>query len=107
MEIFQNLFNVIESRKGASPEESYTAFLMSKGIGSINDKITEEAGEVCEAALEGKREHIIYEICDLLYHMFVLAGCCNISLEEIASELERRFGKSGLEEKAERREEAE
>ena len=100
--IFEELFTVILQRKQASPEESYVAKLMHKGTEKINSKITEEAREVCEAAFEEDREHLVHEICDLLFHTFVLAGYKEITLHEIEHELERRFGTSGLVEKARR-----
>ena len=102
-DIFQRLFMIIESRKSESPEKSYVSSLMTKGIEKINSKIMEEAAEVCEAGIENDPSHTIYEICDLLFHTFVLAGYRNISLQEIRSEMERRFGTSGLEEKAGRK----
>jgi len=102
-DIFSQLFQVIELRKVASPEESYVAKLMHKGVEKINSKITEEAGEVCEAALEDDKDHLVYEICDLLFHTFVLAGYRDITIDDIGKELERRFGTSGLEEKAGRK----
>jgi len=73
---------------------------MSRGTSKINSKITEEAAEVCEAALEDDREHLVYEICDLMFHTFVQAVHRGISLDDIRNELHRRFGTSGLEEKA-------
>jgi phosphoribosyl-ATP pyrophosphohydrolase len=100
--IFKKLFDILESRKTASADESYTASLFRKGIEKINSKVKEESGEVIEAALEDDKSHLTYEICDLLFHTFVLASYKNISLEEIEKELERRFGKSGLQEKKER-----
>ena len=100
MSIFQQLFNVIEERKGKSPDKSYVASLMAGGSEKINSKIMEEAAEVCEAALENDREHLVYEICDLIFHTFVQAGHHNIELNAIEDELERRFGTSGHEEKA-------
>jgi phosphoribosyl-ATP pyrophosphohydrolase len=102
-DIFQKLFMIIESRKSESPDKSYVSSLMTKGIEKINSKIMEEAAEVCEAGIENDRNHTIYEICDLLFHTFVLAGYRNIPLQEIKAELERRFGTSGLEEKAGRK----
>lgn len=101
-DIFDRLFSVLNERKNSSPESSYTAKLMSRGTEKINSKITEEAAEVCEAALEEGREHLVYEICDLLFHTFVQAVHRGVSLDEIRDELERRFGTSGLEEKAAR-----
>ncbi len=100
--IFERLFAVIESRKGEDIEKSYVARLMSKGERKINEKILEEASEVAEAALGNDKDHLVYEICDLLFHTFVMAGYKDITLDQIAQELERRFGKSGLVEKAER-----
>ena len=100
--IFNELFNVIEDRKAKDPSESYVSSLMHKGTPKINSKITEEAAEVCEAALEEDHDHLVYEICDLLFHTFVLAGHKGIKLEEIENELSRRFGTSGHTEKASR-----
>lgn len=102
IDIFNRLFEVIEERKNADPEKSYVSKLMHKGVEKINSKITEEAKEVCEAALENDKPHLVYEICDLLFHTFVLAGHKDISLNDIGTEFERRFGKSGIEEKNQR-----
>jgi phosphoribosyl-ATP pyrophosphohydrolase len=102
-DIFSKLFEVIEERKNASPDSSYVAKLMLKGTEKINSKIIEEANEVCEAALESDKDHILYEICDLMFHTFVLASYKNISIDEIKSEFVRRFGTSGLTEKAGRK----
>jgi phosphoribosyl-ATP pyrophosphohydrolase len=101
--VFVDLFNVIEDRKRRDPSESYVSSLMIKGTAKINEKISEEAHEVCQAALEEDKNHLIYEICDLLFHTFVLAGYKNISLEEIENELSRRFGTSGHKEKESRK----
>lgn len=97
--IFQELFETIASRKGADPNSSYVASLFSKGVPKINGKIIEEASEVCEAAIQGDKEHLIYEICDLLFHTFVLAGHKEITLAELETELARRHGTSGIAEK--------
>lgn len=99
-DIFKQLFEVINKRKQASPESSYVAKLMQRGTEKINEKIAEEADEVCEAALEDDRQHLVYEICDLLFHTFVLASHKDITIEDIKTEFERRFGTSGLVEKA-------
>ncbi len=99
-DIFAGLFDVIKERKKASPESSYVAKLMHRGTEKINGKIIEEADEVCEAALEDDKQHLVYEICDLLFHTFVLASHKGIALEDIKAEFERRFGTSGLVEKA-------
>lgn len=101
-DIFDRLFAVIDERKKSDPSASYVASLMNKGIPKMNSKIMEEAGEVCQAADETAKDHLVYEICDLLFHTFVLAGYKDITLAEIRAELERRFGTSGHEEKARR-----
>lgn len=102
-DIFTALFEVLRQRKeSADPEKSYVARLMHKGTKKINSKILEEAGEVCEAALEEDREHLVYEIVDLLFHTFVLCGYKDITLQEISDELARRFGVSGIDEKKSR-----
>jgi len=99
-DIFYRLFKVLEERKNASPDTSYVARLINKGTVKINSKIVEESIEVCQAALEDDREHLVYEICDLLFHTFVMASYREITIDDIKKEFERRFGTSGLEEKA-------
>lgn len=102
-DIFEKLFDVIEDRKKKDPSESYVASLMKKGTEKINSKITEEAAEVCEAALENDKAHLVYEICDLMFHTLVLAGYKDITINDISAELERRFGTSGITEKNSRK----
>jgi phosphoribosyl-ATP pyrophosphohydrolase len=98
-DILQALYQVILDRKNNPSENSYTASLMHKGIDKILKKIGEEATEVVIAAKGGKREEIVYETSDLVYHLLVLLGYCDIPPEEIFAELRRRFGMSGIEEK--------
>lgn len=103
--ILKELMTVIEDRKSNPSTKSYTSQLFEKGIPKISSKVLEEAQEVVEAAGEAGeagRQHVIYEAADVIYHLFVLAAKCDVSLEEIESELARRFGISGLEEKASR-----
>ena len=103
--VLHRLMAVIRDRKGASPDESYTARLLAGGLPKIGAKVTEEAAEVIEAAGESGdpgREHTIYEAADLLYHLWVLLAWRDIELSEVESELARRFGVSGLDEKASR-----
>lgn len=101
-DIFEHLFDVIEERKTADPTSSYVAKLLSKGVMKMNEKVREEADEVCEAALEDDKAHLTYELCDLIFHAFVLAGSKNITLADLKEELMRREGVSGLVEKAQR-----
>jgi len=98
-EILQRLEQVLRQRKDADPDSSYVAKLYSKGIDSILKKIGEEATEVVIAAKDHDREQIIYETADLWFHTLVLLTYENIDLDDILSELGRRFGVSGIEEK--------
>ncbi len=100
------LEETISFRKAASDQKSYTAKLLAGGVKKIGSKITEEAAEVVEAAGESGeegRQHTILEAADLLYHLLVLLAAREVKLEEVESELARRFGVSGLEEKASRK----
>ena len=99
------LMAVIEDRKANPPERSYTTSLFAGGVEKIGGKITEEAAEVVEAAGEpgeAGRNHLTYEACDLIYHLWVLLAHREITLAEVETELARRFGISGLDEKAAR-----
>ncbi len=103
--ILEQLMAVIADRKANPPEKSYTTKLFNGGVPKIGEKIMEEAAEVVEAAGEEGdegRAHLIYEAADLIYHLFVMLGHCDIRLEEVEAELARRFGISGIDEKASR-----
>jgi phosphoribosyl-ATP pyrophosphohydrolase len=104
--ILAQLMAVIEDRKANPPEKSYTTKLLAGGVEKIGAKILEEAAEVVEAAAEpGEtgRTHTIAEAADVVYHLFVLLGYRDIRLSEVEAELARRFGISGLDEKAARK----
>jgi phosphoribosyl-ATP pyrophosphohydrolase len=96
--ILDSLYQVIQERKANPSENSYTASLMDKGLDKILKKIGEEATEVVIAAKGGKREEIVYESADLIFHLLVLLGYRDIPVEELYDELRRRFGISGIEE---------
>ena len=103
--IFQQLMEVIEDRRANPPERSYTTKLFQGGVQKIGGKILEEAQEVVEAAGEADesgRQHLIREAADLIYHLFVMLGHRDVRLSEVEAELARRFGISGLDEKAAR-----
>ena len=104
--VFNQLMQVIEQRRENPADRSYTTFLFRGGVEKIGAKILEEAAEVVSAAKESpgdeKRTHVVYETGDLIYHLFVLLGHEGISLSEVADELMRRFGTSGLDEKSSR-----
>lgn len=97
------LAEVLEERKQADPESSYVAKLYSKGLDAILKKIGEEATETVMAAKDGVAEKIIYETADLWFHSMVLLSQQGLKPQDVLDELERRFGLSGLEEKASRK----
>jgi phosphoribosyl-ATP pyrophosphohydrolase len=101
-DIISAVYRVIQQRKANPTDSSYTASLMAKGIDKILKKIGEEATEVVIAGKGGKREEIVYETADLIFHNLVLLGFYDIDPEEVFSELRRRFGISGIAEKASR-----
>ena len=104
VDILKQLAEVLEERKNADPESSYVAKLHSKGLDSILKKIGEEATETVMAAKDGIAEKIVYETADLWFHTMVMLSNQGISHEDVLAELARRFGMSGLEEKASRKE---
>jgi phosphoribosyl-ATP pyrophosphohydrolase len=98
----QKLTEVLESRKNDDPEKSYVASLYNKGMEKILDKVEEEAAEVIVAASQGDQKEIIHETADLWFHTLVMLAQAGLSADDILSELDRRFGVSGHEEKAAR-----
>ena len=101
-DVLQRLAQVLEERKGADPDSSYVAALYAKGLDKILKKIGEEATETVMAAKDGDAEHIVYEVADLWFHSMVLLAQQGLGPEAVLAELDRRFGLSGLEEKAAR-----
>lgn len=101
-EVFGSLERVIAARKGGDPGRSYTATLLAGGVNAAGAKVTEEAGELVRAAAGETDERVVSEAADLVYHVLVLLACRDISLEQVEAELARRFGVSGLDEKAAR-----
>ena len=100
------LERTIADRAANPNEKSYTNKLLAGGVEAIGAKIVEESMEVVEAAGEpgdAGREHFIREVGDLVYHLMVLMRQQNCSLADLEAELTRRFGVSGLEEKASRK----
>src|SRR6516162_1280795 len=93
------LWRVILSRRGADPETSYTARLFTRGRAKIAQKLGEEA---VEAVIEGVADNpsaLVGESADLLYHLLVLWAAAGISPADVAAELIRREGTSGIDEK--------
>ncbi len=101
-DVLQQLAEVLESRKGAAPDSSYVAGLYDKGLDAILKKIGEEATETVMAAKDGDAEKIVYEVADLWFHSLVLLAQQGLGPQQVLDELQRRFGLSGLAEKAQR-----
>ncbi len=102
-DILQRLYEVLQQRKLADPDSSYVAGLYHKGLDAILKKIGEEATETVMAAKDGDADKVVYEVADLWFHSLILLAQSDIPPERILSELERRFGTSGLAEKAARK----
>jgi phosphoribosyl-ATP pyrophosphohydrolase len=101
--IVAQLMAVIEDRKRNPPAKSYTTTLLNGGIPKIGGKVQEEAREVVEAAYEAGeqgRKHVIAEASDVIYHLLVLLAHQDVKWDEVEAEIARRFGISGLDEKA-------
>jgi phosphoribosyl-ATP pyrophosphohydrolase len=92
----------IVARKYASPEESYTAKLLSQGTEKCAKKFGEEAFELALAAVLNDKKHTASEAADVLYHLLVLLEATNVSVEDVMAVLKSREGTSGIAEKATR-----
>jgi len=102
IDVLGRLAHVLEERKDADPDKSYVASLYKKGMGAILEKVNEEASEMMVAANSESDEQLIYETADLWFHTLVMLTARGLSPDDVLRELERRFGLSGLEEKAAR-----
>ncbi|WP_164657966.1 phosphoribosyl-ATP diphosphatase [Tropicibacter sp. Alg240-R139] len=102
MSILHDLADIIESRKGAEPDNSWTAKLLAKGPEKCAEKFGEEAIEAIIAAAKDDRENLTYEAADVLYHLLVMLAARDVPLDDVLNELARRQGLSGIAEKAAR-----
>ena len=93
---------IIARRKRERPEKSYVVSLLDAGFEKVNGKILEEARELCEALPEGDPAHTAHEAADLLFHMLVGLEAAGVPIDAVFGELRRRFGTSGIDEKASR-----
>lgn len=102
-DILEAIYQIIQERKQVGDgEKSYVKSLFDKGLDKILGKIGEEATETAVAGKGGDPEEIVSETADLFFHVLVLLGYYDLPPERIYAELRRRFGLSGLEEKASR-----
>jgi phosphoribosyl-ATP pyrophosphohydrolase len=102
MTALDRLAATVQARKGADPESSWTAKLLSKGPEKCAEKFGEEAVEAIIEAVKGDREKLTAEAADVLYHLLVMLAARDVTLDQVLAELERREGTSGLAEKAAR-----
>jgi phosphoribosyl-ATP pyrophosphohydrolase len=100
--VLERLAGVIAERAAESPQSSYTASLLERGREAILKKVGEEAVETLLAAQNEEASALVHELADLWFHLLVLMAHKQIPLRQVAEELERRMGRSGLEEKAAR-----
>jgi phosphoribosyl-ATP pyrophosphohydrolase len=89
-EVIAELWQVIESRREADPQTSYTAKLLQGPEDKLLKKIAEESGEVIMAAKDGDPEHLRYEIGDVVYHLLVVMARWGITPDDLAEELAAR-----------------
>jgi phosphoribosyl-ATP pyrophosphohydrolase/phosphoribosyl-AMP cyclohydrolase len=90
LDYLEVLQQIIESRRVASADTSYTAKLFSAGTSRIAQKVGEEGVEVAIAAVQGDRPRLTSESADLLYHLLVLLREQDLSLQDVVRELEQR-----------------
>lgn len=100
---FVRLFQELEARRSASAEKSYTRSLLEKGAAKIAEKIREEGDELARAVEGESDERVVSESGDVVYHMLVGLLFRKLGLRDVQAELARRFGTSGLVEKASRK----
>ncbi len=101
-DILAQLYQTLLDRRRASPEQSYVAGLYAKGVDAILKKVGEEAAETLIAAKNADAAALTHELADLWFHTLVLMAAKELPLSALTAELARRFGRSGLEEKAAR-----
>ncbi len=97
-----DLERIIVARAMVSPDESWTAKLVAAGQEKAAKKLGEEAVETVIAAVAQKRDDLVSESADLLYHLMVVLNIADIPLQDVMTELHRRTAQSGLQEKANR-----
>jgi phosphoribosyl-ATP pyrophosphohydrolase len=102
LNVLAALADEIAKRKSASPDQSYTAKLLSQGVEKCAKKLGEEAVETALAAVLRDKTQLAAETADLLYHLLVLLEASGLTLAEVMDEIARRQGVSGIAEKASR-----
>ncbi|MCP9454739.1 MAG: bifunctional phosphoribosyl-AMP cyclohydrolase/phosphoribosyl-ATP diphosphatase HisIE [Nitrospira sp.] len=93
--ILEAVLRVICDRRARPQTGSYTAKLFEGGQDRILKKVVEEAGEVLLASKGGKKEEIIYEVADLVFHTLMVLGYHDLTIRDVYTELGKRFGQPG------------
>ena len=94
--IIDELYGVIEKRKGSDPETSYVARTVSRGREHVAKKVGEEGVEVALAGALGDKRGVVSESADLLFHLMILWSETGVAPTEVLKELSKRRGVSGL-----------
>lgn len=102
MDTLSRLERTVAERRTADPSQSYVASLHAKGLPQIARKLGEEGVEAAVATLSGSRDELVGEAADILFHLVVALQARDIPLAAVLAELDRREGRSGIEEKANR-----
>src|SRR5450759_3905409 len=101
--ILRRLSETIAARKHADPASSYVASLFDTGHDAILEKVAEESAETLLASKDGDKLHVVRETADLWFHCLVLLAWHGLTSDDVLSELRRREGISGIDEKASRK----
>jgi len=102
MDTLSRLERTVAERRTADPSQSYVASLHAKGLPQIARKLGEEGVEAAVATLSGSHDELVGEAADILFHLVVALQARDIPLAAVLAELDRREGRSGIEEKANR-----
>ncbi|MFT8675322.1 MAG: phosphoribosyl-ATP diphosphatase [Acetobacter sp.] len=100
--VLDRLYAVVQERKDTDPTVSHSARLLSRGTYKIAQKFGEEAVECLIEAVAGRKDMLVAESADVLYHLIVLWVDAGVTPDEVWAELRRREGTSGIAEKAAR-----
>lgn len=100
--ILDELYAVIQSRRGEDPKKSWTARLLLEAPQLPARKLGEEATEAIIAAMDNDRSALLEESADVVYHLLVVLAAADIELDELWSVLRERRNQSGIDEKASR-----
>lgn len=95
MEILNKIYDIVKERAANPQEGSYTNYLLSKGIDKVCKKLGEEATEMVIAAKNNDKQELIGECADVFYHALALMYIQGVTPDDVAQELENRFGKGG------------